>query len=114
MNLEHLNHSQINELALMLSDEFPEFVRTFISHSEELILSLKQQLITNDNEGFIISIHSLKGSCRNIGAELLADYCLQIEVDARNDKFSSIDPELLSIYAEFNNLKATLLKLARI
>ncbi|MFT7185413.1 MAG: HPt (histidine-containing phosphotransfer) domain-containing protein [Pseudohongiellaceae bacterium] len=114
MSFEHLNKSQINELALMMSDEFPEFVSMFISHSEALILSLKLQLKTNDNNGFIISIHSLKGSCRNIGAELLANHCLQIEIEARNQKFSSIDPELVSICAEFNNLKATLLKLARI
>jgi HPt (histidine-containing phosphotransfer) domain-containing protein len=114
MNLEHLNKTQINELALMLDDEFPEFIRTFILHSEELILSLKQQLNTNDNNGFIISIHSLKGSCRNIGAELLADYCLQIETQARNENIASVHPELMSICAEFNNLKVTLLKLARI
>jgi len=114
MNLEHLNIAQINELALMLNDEFPEFVKTFISHSEVLISSLKQQLNTNDNSAFIISIHSLKGSCRNIGAELLANHCLQIEAAARNDNYASIDPELMSICAEFNNLKTTLLKLARI
>ena len=114
MNLEHLNKPQINELALMLGDEFPEFVRTFISHSEELIDSLKQNLISSDHEAFVISIHSLKGSCRNIGAELLANHCLLIEADARNEIFNSIDPELADLYSEFNNLKATLLKLARI
>ena len=114
MNLEHLNEVQINELALMLGDEFPEFVRTFISHSEELILSLKKQLNTNDNNAFVISIHSLKGSCRNVGAELLANNCLQIEIAARNDTIAAIDPELMSICEEFNALKETLLKLARI
>ena len=114
MNLEHLNEAQINELALMLNDEFPEFVKTFISHSDELISSLKQQLNTNDNDAFIISVHSLKGSCRNVGAERLANHCLQVEDAARKDKFDSIDPELMSICVEFNNLKATLLKLARI
>jgi len=114
MNSEHLNKTQIDELALMLSDEFSEFVRIFISHSEELISSLKKQLTTNDNEAFIISIHSLKGSCRNIGAELLANHCLQIEIEARNDKIASIDPELTNICAEFKKLKATLIKLARI
>ena len=114
MNVEHLNKPQINELALMLGDEFPEFVRTFISHSEELIDSLKKNLVTSDHDAFIISIHSLKGSCRNIGAELLANDCLQIETVARSDNFSSIDSELTDICSEFYNLKATLLKLARI
>jgi len=114
MNFEHLNETQINELALMLGDEFPEFVRTFISHSGELISSLKKQLYTNDNDAFVINIHSLKGSCRNIGAEQLANNCLQIEVVARNDTIAVIDPELMSICEEFNTLKVTLLKLARI
>jgi len=114
MSIEHLNEAQINELALMLGDEFPEFVRTFVSHSEDLISSLKKQLNTKDNDAFVISIHSLKGSCRNIGAELLADHCLQIERTARNDIFAEIDPELVSICEEFNRLQATLLKLARI
>lgn len=114
MNLEHLNETQINELALMLDDEFPEFVRTFISHSEELISSLKKQINTHDNDAFVISIHSLKGSCKNVGAELLANNCLQIEMVARKDTIAALDPELISICEEFNTLKATLLKLARI
>lgn len=113
MNSEHLNSVQIDELKLMLSEEFPEFVSTFISHSQDLILGMKQQLQTDDHEGFIISIHSLKGSCRNIGAELLADHCLQVETNARKQNFISIDPELAAICAEFTNLKATLLILAR-
>ena len=114
MNLAHLNEIQISELALMLDEEFPEFVRTFISHSENLILILKQQLKARDTDGFITSIHSLKGSCRNVGAEQLADYCLQMETVARNASITSVDTDFISFDKEFEQLKSTLIKVARI
>jgi len=114
MAFEHLNRAQIDELAIMLEGEFPEFVRTFIAHSDDLITSLMKQLLEKDNDAFIIGVHSLKGSCRNIGAELLANNCLEIELLARKESISSVDPELPTIRQEFLRLKKILIELARI
>ena len=114
MTFKQLETAQIEELQLMLEDEFPEFVRTFISHSDNLISLMKEQLSVQDNDAFIIGIHSLKGSCRNIGAELLANSCLEVELLARKESILSVDPELSTICQEFTELKETLSKLARI
>ena len=114
MTLNHLNKVQNDELSLMLGEEFPEFVRTFIEYSEELIKSLKNNLSLKDKDAFIIDIHSLKGSSRNVGAEILANNCLQVENFAREGLFDQIDPGLIEICSEFERIKNTLLKLARI
>ena len=113
MSFEHLNKAQIDELALMLGQEFPEFINTFIVSSEGLINSLKQQLKGGDCAGFVISIHSLKGSCRNIGAERLSNYCLIVETSAKEDSISVINPDLPEICQEFEILRASLEQLAR-
>ena len=112
--LKHLDVERIDELALMLDDEFSTFINTFLMHSEDLITSLKQQIANSDLAEFTISIHSLKGSCRNIGAEQLADYCLQIELLARKDERVTIEGKFLTFDQEFERLRSTLLKLARI
>lgn len=78
-----LDQEIMAELQLIMEDDFPKLINSFKQNSHKLIDELSGCLVDQDQDGFVMRIHSLKGSCRNIGAAQMGDVCQQIEHAAR-------------------------------
>jgi len=105
----HLNDAVLNELAKVLEEDFPSILASFIHSSAKILASIPESLIKEDPEEFIMKIHSIKGSCRNIGAEHLAELCKHTEALAKSSQINEIDPTLTEIKSEFDTVKNALL-----
>jgi len=105
----HLNYDTLNDLADVLEDDFPAIIESFITSSSKILDSIPPSLINDDLNSFAIKVHSLKGSCRNIGAEYLADLCMVDEAHVKEKQIDKIDPSLKETRKEFEIVKKALL-----
>jgi len=105
----HINYEALNDLADVLEEDFPVIIDSFIASSSNILDSIPPSLLIDDLNSFVIKIHSLKGSCRNIGAEYLAELCMIDEVHAKKEQVDKVDPLLKEIRKEFEIVKKALL-----
>jgi len=105
----HINRDALSEMANILEDDFPGMVKAFIENTTKLIQQLSVHILKNDAASFILTIHSLKGSSRNMCADDLADICIRYEILAKSKTLESIDSELTALIKEFECVKASLL-----
>ena len=87
MAITHINDAYLDDLANVLEEEFPAIIESFINSSSKILDSISASLLSQDIESFTLKIHSLKGSCRNVGAEHLADLCMKAEAFSKNGSF---------------------------
>src|SRR5690606_17202102 len=78
-----LDHATVNELTQILGEDLAEFFGTFISYSAGLLGQMTRFTEQGDRDSFIVSVHSFKGSARNLGALKLAERLSDIERQAR-------------------------------
>ena len=108
MAFVHLDYDLVHELASLLEEDFPILVNTFIENSNQLLTKMPLSLDEGDIKTFIRDVHSLKGSSRNLGAERLANLCLNYEILANHGKIDCIDREFTEIKTELDNVSETL------
>ncbi|CAN2043073.1 two-component system, sensor histidine kinase and response regulator [Candidatus Magnetomoraceae bacterium gMMP-13] len=70
--------------------------------------ALKDTLIKNDIENFIIHAHTIKGSAANIEARALKNVAYEIELAGRDNNLDSIEPLIKKFEYEFKNLQVIL------
>ena len=95
-------HSPINPMALtrMFGDDTARHLSTlrkFIPQAEAIIAEINTACEARDAEQVSFLAHKLKSSARTVGADSLADLCLDLEVAGREAGWSVIDnlcPEL--------------------
>ena len=105
-----LDQEIMAELQLIMEDDLPKLINSFKHNSRKLINELSECLVNADQEGFVMRIHSLKGSCRNIGAAKLGDVCQQIETAARADQFNTSLSDLEQLKTELSQVEQALQK----
>ena len=113
MTYVHLDYELLGEIELMMEADFPDLVETFLSGSRRMIHLMPELLASGDIKAFILNIHSLKGSCKNMGANYLAQLCNEGEALAKAGTMELLDPQLCSIAAEFELLCETLARYER-
>lgn len=106
--MQTINTEVFNGLKGMMGDIIGELVVIFIEDSYKLLDEIKHG-IDNNNSGQIgKATHTLKSSAKNIGADKLANLCLEIE--------ENLDSDLLQIYQvaylEMNEVKQVLNELS--
>ncbi len=73
----------IEELRELGGDDDPEFfisvIEQFLDDIPRHLEGIRQAMDTHDAEGLMKAAHGFKGSCRNIGATPLADFCFVLE-----------------------------------
>ena len=92
-----------------LGEDFSAIIDSFIESSSNILDAIPPSLLNDDIDSFVIKIHSLKGSCRNIGAESLAELFMQYESNAKHGDIDKIDPSLTDIKHEFELVKTSLI-----
>ncbi len=65
---EMKNRGGINWLIDLLLEEIPNYVS-----------ELQQAITTGDSETLVLAAHKFKGSCSNVGAISMMDFCKQLE-----------------------------------
>ncbi|WP_119394995.1 Hpt domain-containing protein [Salinibius halmophilus] len=100
--MSHLDQALLDELKLVLEDEFVDLISAFIDDSNERMKLIRQQFEQQDWTQLSRTAHSFKGSAGNIGAQVLADMCMALEDNARDGNCSlqmieQVDQEQASV-----------------
>jgi HPt (histidine-containing phosphotransfer) domain-containing protein len=90
----HLDSAVLAALQDVMEDEYPVLLDTFLVDSEERLLLLRQAQQEADAHNLRLAAHSFKGSCSNMGANMLAGLCKQLEEVGRREQLD-LAPELI-------------------
>lgn len=104
----HLNREVLDTLQEIMPDQFTALIETFLSDSEDRIRQLQRALADTDADSVRRQAHSFKGSCNNIGAERLAELCLDLEERGREERLAGGEEQLAAVRQEFSQLRSTL------
>lgn len=85
---EHLNRTVLEHLQEVMGEEYAQLLEAFLKDAEERLALMRAALRTADGEGFWRAAHSFKGSCSNLGAELLAALCQDMESLGRGGRLA--------------------------
>jgi HPt (histidine-containing phosphotransfer) domain-containing protein len=90
----HLDSAVLAALQDVMEDEYPVLLDTFLVDSEARLLLLRQAQQEADANNLRLAAHSFKGSCSNMGANMLAGLCKQLEEVGRREQLD-LAPELI-------------------
>jgi HPt (histidine-containing phosphotransfer) domain-containing protein len=85
-----LDKTVISELREIMGDEYGFLIQTFIDDAKSKLASLQKSIVEEDWEQTFRTAHSLKGSCRNVGALQLATCLEKLEQNARHLRLEEI------------------------
>lgn len=113
-----LEMAVINELKEMDDDLeedeigfFQELTETFFEESDELLETIRQAIADGDSETIGKSAHSLKGASANIGANVLAEVCKDVEMKGKSGDISGIEPMIDTLEKIYNQTVTELKKM---
>jgi HPt (histidine-containing phosphotransfer) domain-containing protein len=98
--------SAINWLALepyreMMGDDFvQDILQTYLSNSHSLVMQIHTAFGAQDAETFTRAAHTLKSNSAMLGAQTLADLCLQLETAGKQKQLQGLQPSLASLNLE--------------
>ena len=104
----HLDQNALQELKVIMEDDFSLLIETFIQDSEQRIDALVKAIEEGDAELLRTTAHSFKGSSSNICAPLLTDLCKDLESMGRNGNLSNASSTFEKVRQEFNGVKSAL------
>jgi PAS domain S-box-containing protein len=90
---------------------FKKVLQMFIDQGDELLIEFEKAMSADDINKIGSLAHKLKGSSLNLGAEMLAETCRIIEVNARNNDFTGMRSLINKLSNEFEVTKTELLKI---
>ena len=98
---EVINPAVIDELKDLLAEGFGVLVDRFIVDGQSRINKIEQALVIHDTEVVFAEAHGLKGSCRNVGAEQMANYCGQLEAMGQAQNLAGSEPIFSAVVTNF-------------
>jgi len=99
--VDHLDSSVLATLQNVMDAEYPVLLDTFLTDSEERLCLLKTACRSGQAEQLRQAAHSFKGSCSNMGANLLAELCRELEETARLEQLEAAPGLIERIEREF-------------
>ena len=110
-NLRHVDASMLDGLKELLGDRFVLLIEQYLADCSARIARIEPALACDDLLVVKNEAHGLKGSCRNIGANALAQICADIEDRARfgeavglQQKFADVQQEFAAVSHELETL----------
>ena len=100
-SIQVLDLQQVEELRDVLEDEFSAVIEAYLKDAERKVECVLAAADTQDAEALRHAAHSLKGSCRNVGARQLAESCQVIESLAYEDQLDDVPLALLALRSTF-------------
>ncbi len=102
---ESVNTTQLLELQDLAGPKRLEMMLLqFFQDAEESIKEVQQAVENGDRQQLGSAAHGLKGICRNVGAEVLAAMCVEIERQALGDKVQK-PYDVDALMEEFKNVQ---------
>jgi HPt (histidine-containing phosphotransfer) domain-containing protein len=92
-----LDLQQVQELREVLEDEFSSVIEAYLRDAERKVERVVAAADEQDAEALRMAAHSLKGSCRNVGARQLAETCQVIESLAYEERLDNVPVALLAL-----------------
>lgn len=92
-----LDLQQVQELREVLEDEFSSVIEAYLRDAERKVERVVAAADEQDAEALRMAAHSLKGSCRNVGARQLAESCQVIESLAYEERLENVPGALLTL-----------------
>jgi len=102
---QHLDREILEELRVVMGNEFSALLQTFIQDSTQRVAAVQQEFAIGNAVGLRAASHSFKGSSSNMGAGRLAHLCKQIEELALAGDVANCAPLVRDLETEFDAVK---------
>lgn len=93
----HIDRKVLSELQDVMEGEYLNLLVVFLDDAQR---RLDQLHAAHDTEELRMAAHSLKGSSGNMGAQVLADLCRQLEERLKQPPLLAIEDLINQIYRE--------------
>lgn len=101
----HLDADILDELRVIMGDDFTALLNTFIQDSTQRIEAVEREFAARNAIALRAAAHSFKGSSSNLGAHHLALLCRQIEDFALAGDLDACTAPVGELAAEFAAVK---------
>jgi len=91
-------------------DLYVEILKVFLKDLEEKIAILPDLWEQKEYEEFATHIHGIKSAAKNIGADDFGTLCERIEMNAKSQKYATIERNLNQFYSLANQVKVDVAK----
>lgn len=108
---ESIDTSMIEELKMLMEEEFPMLIETYVQDCDQRIEGLASALSSSDSGKVRELAHAFKGSSSNLGAQKLADICFELETMGRDDQLAGAPATFETLKAEYQAVRGYYLSL---
>lgn len=103
-----IDEELIGDLSTFLGDDLKSVIDIFLSHSDDLLIKIRQACVSQETEYTVRLLHSFKGGAKNIGALSLAAMCGSLEDHAKAQQFDIVLANLSFLEQDVEQLKRVL------
>lgn len=104
-----IDHEQFEDMRDLFEEDFAELIQTYITDSQQRIVTLRATQAANDNANGFEAAHALKGASANIGAtqlvalsDQLQEYCRERKINQQAALIENISLALQHAEQEIN------------
>ncbi|WP_082785656.1 Hpt domain-containing protein [Psychrobacter sp. P2G3] len=104
-----INHEQFEDMRDLFEEDFAELIQTYITDSQQRIVTLRATQAADDNANGFEAAHALKGASANIGAtqlvalsDQLQEYCRERKINQQAALIENISLALQYAEQEIN------------
>ncbi|AMN68812.1 histidine kinase [Psychrobacter sp. P11G5] len=104
-----INHEQFEDMRDLFEEDFAELIQTYITDSQQRIVTLRATQAADDNANGFEAAHALKGASANIGAtqlvalsDQLQEYCRERKINQQAALIENISLALQHAEQEIN------------
>jgi HPt (histidine-containing phosphotransfer) domain-containing protein len=100
----------LHELREVMAQEFDELIEAYLSDTGTRIDEVRAAAVAKDAYQLRELVHSLKGSCSNIGAVALARCCQDVEKIAKDGELDGVVDLIDEIQRQFLEVRSALIQ----
>jgi len=105
-----LDELVLAELREIMGDDYLRLLQTYLDSAPQLIADAHSAIAGGDQKALLLSVHSLKSSSANVGANQLSQLARDTERLAREGDLEEAQHSLEAVDAAFRSAKALLLE----
>lgn len=98
---EKVDQAMLAQLKDLLAERFSELVERFTQDSQVRIDTLREAIPKRDFDVIHAEAHGLKGSSRNVGANVLGELCSELEKSGRVKSDANLETIFAAVEKEF-------------